>query len=156
MQHFTQYVLRNPLLSLEQFYGFTNNYSPEKLLSVFSKPVIQQALYAASPALFAELVKWQNNANLLSIEKRKSLEISLYKYLSRMSTRCTPFGYFAACSVGEIAEETNIELPKLSNYHVFTQFDSQFYHTFLQHLAAKKTTYCLSSYKTSAVIILLV
>ena len=43
-------------------------------------------------------------------DRKNGIEISFMKYLSRMSTRCTPFGLFATCSIGNIGEVTQISL----------------------------------------------
>jgi hypothetical protein len=55
-----------------------------------------------------------------------------------MSSRCTPFGLFAGCTVGITADETNIILGSPENFKRFTQFDMQFWVALLQELADRK------------------
>ena len=43
-------------------------------------------------------------------DKKCKIETSLVKYISRMSTRCTPFGLFATCSIGKIDETTQFDI----------------------------------------------
>ena len=92
----------------------------------------------ASPELFTALDKWKENPSSLSDKKRNGLEISLLKYIARMSARCTPFGLFAGCTVGKIASETNIILDSSENFSRFTQFDMQFWVALLQEFAKRK------------------
>lgn len=62
----------------------------------------QEALYLASP----ELIKAVENYQKLSSEKKVRLELSIYKYLIRSGSRCTPFGLFSGCSVGRMYNYT--------------------------------------------------
>ncbi len=59
--------------------------------------LFREAVFLASPILYAEADKWINNQIESSHEANK-IVVSLTKYLIRMSTRCTPFGLFATCS----------------------------------------------------------
>ncbi|MCZ4693793.1 hypothetical protein DWB61_09725 [Ancylomarina euxinus] len=68
-----------------------------------------KALYMATPVLHGELLKY--NENKLKGKDLLMFQISILKYLARMSWRCTPFGLFAACGVGNI-KKTNSELEK--------------------------------------------
>lgn len=63
----------------------------------------QEAIYLASPDLFNELQKYLTGMTTNANEKQR-IELALYRYISRMSTRCTPFGLFAGCSMGDIID----------------------------------------------------
>ncbi|HEV3049824.1 MAG TPA: lantibiotic dehydratase [Longimicrobium sp.] len=51
------------------------------------------------------------------------MEIALMKYLTRMASRCTPFGLFAGCSVGAVTGETALRLPGTHEYRRHTRLD---------------------------------
>ncbi|HEU4788848.1 MAG TPA: lantibiotic dehydratase family protein, partial [Flavobacterium sp.] len=84
------------------------------------------------------LDKWKLNPSNVSDKKKQALELSLLKYLARMSSRCTPFGLFAGCTVGKKASETNIILESREMYSRHTQFDMQFWVALLQDFAKRK------------------
>jgi hypothetical protein len=132
------YVLRTPLLPLSLYLDTLENYSNEKTKLLYQKPIIREAINLASPDLVKQLDKWVNSDPDLSIEKAKKLEITFLKYLARMSSRCTPFGLFAGCSLGRIASKTEIILEDSDSFQRVTQFDMQFWVALLQEIANKK------------------
>jgi hypothetical protein len=73
--------------------------------NIFDKEIqsiqIQEAIYIASPILYKELCRLINN-EINNVKEKKHIINSISRYLSRMSTRCTPFGLFASCSLGSI------------------------------------------------------
>ena len=88
-----------------------------------SHPQFQEAIYIASPVLYAELQKYLAGA-ITNTKEKQRIESALYRYISRMSTRCTPFGLFAGCSIGCVAgDKTNIIL---GDYHRHTRMDMYF------------------------------
>ncbi|WP_281322199.1 lantibiotic dehydratase family protein [Flavobacterium aestivum] len=135
---FQHYVLRTPLFPIAFYKEVLENYSQEHLLLQLENFYIREAIYLASPELIVALDKWKSNPSSISDKKKKALEISFLKYLARMSARCTPFGLFAGCTVGKIAEETNIILECPEFYARHTQFDMQFWVALLQNLAKRK------------------
>lgn len=75
---------------------------------IISDDRFKEAIFFSSPVLYKELENYlDGKIKEKDIEK---VENSLIKYLSRMSTRCTPFGGFASCAVGTLEDVTNIEL----------------------------------------------
>ena len=74
-----------------------------------AKPFVQEALYLASPSFYDQVQKYQEGAPLSAKDETK-LHTKLYKYLVRMSTRSTPFGLFAGCSVARWGHHTNFVL----------------------------------------------
>lgn len=81
---FERCVLRTPLFPL----GALGD--PEALLRT---PQMQEALYVASPDLYG-----------CRHDDDETTRISLRKYVHRSSTRCTPFGLFAGCTVGRVGD----------------------------------------------------
>lgn len=135
---FSEYVLRTPLMPLSFYLNTIKNYSTEKAKQLYHSPLIKEAISLASPELIKELEKWIKEDANLSNEIITKLEITFLKYVARMSSRCTPFGLFACCSMGRIADETKIILEDSEKFKRFTQFDMQFWVALLQEIAVKK------------------
>jgi thiopeptide-type bacteriocin biosynthesis protein len=79
------------------------------LLELYRDPLLQEAIYTASPELYAELGKALAQGGATYARKdAERLALTLYKYTLRMSTRCTPYGLFAGCARGQVASHTAI------------------------------------------------
>ncbi|WP_300568350.1 lantibiotic dehydratase family protein [Flavobacterium sp.] len=135
---FSKYVLRSPAFPFSTYLNLLNEYSTETLLNHFKSPYVKEAIRIASPKLLEALDKWEENPKALSPEKRIGLEITLLKYTARMTSRCTPFGLFAGCDVGDFSEETNIVVQSSENFSRFTQFDMHFWVSMLQEITKRK------------------
>jgi len=126
-QPFENYLLRTPILSL----NFYKNLTAEPIISdntfrnLITDLTIREAIFLASPSLLAEFDSWLNNPkkNEGKIEK---LKYTLLKYVSRMSSRCTPYGLFASCSIGQLSSNTDINLNDRSKYKRHTRLDMNF------------------------------
>jgi hypothetical protein len=138
VQPFQHYVLRTPLYPTAFYKNILENYSVENLLLQLENSYVREALHLASPELLMALDKWKSNPSSISDKKKRALELSFLKYLARMSTRCTPFGLFAGCTVGKITLETNIILESPETHSRHTQFDMQFWVALLQDFAKRK------------------
>lgn len=136
---YSEYILRTPVFSLSSYLKLIQNYSSEKAIGLYnSDSLIKEAINLASPELKKGLDKWAAQNSELSDEKKKGYELTFLKYLSRMSSRCTPFGLFAGCSVGNLNAETNITLASLNNHRRFTQLDMHYWVSMLQDIAKRK------------------
>ncbi len=126
-----RFILRLPLLSYESE-SLHNLFREKESLDLFlSDKNIRDAIYIASPILYKEINKLLNNEIPDRKEKEKILS-SLIRYLSRMSTRCTPFGLFAGCATGQMGPETAINIPDRPGRT--TRLDMQFLCAFYNHL----------------------
>src|SRR5690606_40816635 len=87
---FEDFVFRAPMFPLK----FVEDRSKEEIFNLIQNrdPIIDHALYIASPNLHRKLDRW--TAGELK-EKSLNFDLSLLKYVTRMSTRCTPVGLFA-------------------------------------------------------------
>ncbi|MBV9690603.1 MAG: lantibiotic dehydratase [Ktedonobacteraceae bacterium] len=77
------------------------------LQSLASQPVIEQALAAASFAIFEGVARIRRGEDSRRAERTYS---RLLRYIVRMSTRPTPFGLFAGVAVGAFADNTTVQL----------------------------------------------
>jgi lantibiotic biosynthesis protein len=135
---FPQYVLRTPSFKLQNYLDLINDYSLEKALQQLENPFFKEAIRLASPQLLVLLDKLKENHTTYSAEKKEALEITLTKYMARISSRCTPFGLFAGCNVGDFSAETNITLKSHHEFERVTQFDMLFWIGLLQKIESKK------------------
>ncbi|OJJ19407.1 hypothetical protein BKI52_21600 [marine bacterium AO1-C] len=125
-QPFDQYVLRTPLLSIDFYKKLTSSstVSEEQLKEICTDKVIREAIFLASPSLLFEIDKWLAN-ELTDAKKINRLKDSILKYVARLCARCTPFGLFAGCAVGEFhLQETNqVELKTTTSHHRHSRLD---------------------------------
>ncbi len=124
---FEKFVLRTPLLSLSAYKKLTEeDVVEEKLIRELCQNVtIQEAVFLASPSLFFELKKWLEG-EITDQKESEKLIFSILKYLSRMSSRCTPFGIFAGCSVGKFDYNSRIELSSSDQNKRHTRLDMNY------------------------------
>lgn len=124
---FDTYCLRTPILSLECYNNLmlAEEVSDTILKEQLHMPVVAEAIYLASPELYAQLIKW-SKGEIKDLKKSNRLRSSLLKYVTRMATRCTPFGLFAALGTGTLGKETEIELEAFQKFKKHTQFDMEF------------------------------
>lgn len=92
MKYLSKFIFRTPL------YPF---------LKSTTDALFSEAIYITSPSLRREYEKYLEG-KITSQKEIKKLEIAYYKYLSRASSRCTPFGLFAGLGTGEFANVNEI------------------------------------------------
>ncbi|HPB05951.1 MAG TPA: lantibiotic dehydratase, partial [Prolixibacteraceae bacterium] len=140
---FNSFVLRTPLFAwdfISKIVGesITND---QDLADVCNDPVVQEAIYLASPQLFEEMNKWLTGAFGTSkndIKNIRKLKSALLRYLLRMSTRCTPFGLFAGFTTGCFDIQTEITLQEQNKNTGHTRLDMNYLCALAQDLASKK------------------
>lgn len=130
------FVLRVPLLPLETLTRWSGGSQTaeqsdhdsgrvdvlrDRLWSLTTTPGFCEALRLASPDLYA--VFQQEIDKPLAVRDR-AIEQALAKYLSRMSSRCTPFGLFAGHAVGRIGRQTTIALGSPEQHRRIVQPDT--------------------------------
>lgn len=121
---FPNYVLRTPLYPISDLFSFLDEIKDDDSVfkKKFSESLIQEAIYVASPNLYVILKKWLDG-ELEDVKKIEKLKTSLLKYLTRMSTRCTPFGLYAGYSIGTFADENNVLISDNTNHRKYTKLD---------------------------------
>jgi len=122
---FTSFFVRTPHLPF-------NSLKEEQFETKILNQKVQEAVYIASPILYAEMQKYLAGA-ISDAEEKQRIESSIYRYINRMSTRCTPFGLFAGCLAGSIIDgETYISV---GDFHRTTRLDMYFLCALSQELS---------------------
>ncbi len=111
------FVIRRPLLPINQYLSvqqqLTEGQSLESILrTIYGATECQQAIYYASPVLYEQLIDWLDGRSALSHD----LGLTLYKYVTRMTTRATPFGMFAGITVSHWKEGEASPIPANLNH----------------------------------------
>lgn len=86
----------------------------ERLAAALARPEVREAVFVASPAL----------SEALGGKPSGKAESAAARYLQRMASRATPFGLFAGCGVGRIAERTELSIPPRRSWRRATRFDA--------------------------------
>ncbi|WP_300489386.1 lantibiotic dehydratase [Flavobacterium sp.] len=102
----------------------------EMIQDIFKNPKNREALFIGSPSIYKAFELWEQGEAFQDESDLKNLKGSLYKYTSRMSNRCTPFGMFAHVSAIDMGAETKIDFEKaaISRY---TKYDMYFLGSFM-------------------------
>ncbi|MEM6865069.1 MAG: lantibiotic dehydratase family protein [Bacteroidota bacterium] len=134
-QAFENFVLRTPLLPFQFFQELTakERLDDIELKRVFSISVVQEAVFLASPTLYFEIKKWVEGT--LDPKKHTKVKRSFLKYIARMSSRSTPFGLFAGCTLGSFSETTQLELKNHMMHKRYTRPDMNYLVALSQDLA---------------------
>ncbi|MFD2786370.1 lantibiotic dehydratase [Hymenobacter rubripertinctus] len=115
-------VLRTPSLP----FAAGNALSTSALRIAYQSPLLQEALFLASPALSEMVATWLFEPKLMSMKGQQKLELTLRKYLLRMSFRCTPFGLFAGITQADWGEITQFHLNSISQAQRRTRLDMDY------------------------------
>lgn len=115
---FNKFVFRTPCFPLD---------NDKKNLD---SKVFSEAIFLASPDLYKE---FKRRDTLDDNDKRK-VDRSIWKYFSRACSRCTPFGLFAGCSIGEFGDITSIKMKDIGSYERVTRLDMNYLCSVIQYL----------------------
>lgn len=147
---FSSFIIRSPIYPIDFYKNLTKRSFIESgaIEEILKDTSINEALFLASPELYVEIQKWLVQGNHPN-DKINKVKLSVLKYLTRMSTRCTPFGLFAGCGVGKLAYETSINInsnfnsdcynDKKNSFYRKTRFDMQFLANLSSELASNQT-----------------
>lgn len=110
------FVLRTPLLPFAALPGLASDPWPG-LRSLLEDPVVREAVFVATPSLYAAGVDRDRGEVLLKVQ------MGLMRYVTRMATRATPFGLLAGVSVGTIGPSTHLALSGRPGMRRHTRID---------------------------------
>ncbi|WP_341637022.1 thiopeptide-type bacteriocin biosynthesis protein [Staphylococcus casei] len=104
MEIFKYYMYRSPLLSIKNFEKIQCNNLNDKdyvfhLINYVEENNLYANIYSSSKSLYYSIVNFDKTT---SEKKTKSILISLYKYLVRMTFRSTPFGMYSGVGINAI------------------------------------------------------
>lgn len=129
----TNFLLwRTPLLPFNTCF----NLSAVTLKEKYSQELVKESLFLSSPDMYQLLIRYLEDESKED-KARQKIEITLAKYLLRMSYRCTPYGLFAGVSLGSIAESTKVELKAQSEYRRVSRLDMDFLCALSQDIVRK-------------------
>lgn len=135
------FILRTPLLSwkaVEEFLNLTDEEKKiQKLLEIFSDPIVKEALYVASRNLYNELDNWLKAPESVKGKDKEKLAQTLVKYFFRMATRSTPFGLFAGTTHGKWNKTTAVSLPDRGNSKRYLSMDMDYLYQIRESLLEK-------------------
>jgi hypothetical protein len=134
-KHFNKFILRTPLFPIGLIKELLENEKTKnsQLKILCENKVVMEAIFLASPNLHNKIVKWLRG-ELTDKKEIERLAQTVYKYIARMSCRCTPFGLFAGNSVGCISEEVNLIIPATNKYRRITRLDMNYLCALAQEL----------------------
>lgn len=94
----------------------------------FSIPLFNQALYLASYELYTQyyVMKERFEQTGRTDKDIDKLCLSLYKYYSRMCTRCTPYGMFAGCDRISISDDAGNIMLQPENFRPLSRLDMNY------------------------------
>ncbi|MGM9806237.1 MAG: lantibiotic dehydratase [Candidatus Aphodosoma sp.] len=118
---FDKFTVRIPFLPIESLKD--NFKSVETLFDLLSNTKVAEAIYIASPVLYDEINKSIASPQKFSAKDMNRIIYSFARYINRMATRCTPFGMFAGCAVGNIGEHTSVEIGPSIQRHARLDMD---------------------------------
>ncbi|KFF09396.1 lantibiotic dehydratase family protein [Chryseobacterium luteum] len=121
---FDKFIVRFPSLPFNSYNWDFDDF--------YKKPFFKEAIYIASPDLYDEMIKYEND-QLKTAEERKRVKLSLLKYWYRMRTRTTPFGLFAGISIGEV-NNTSTAFKIMDEYNKNIRLDMQYFYALLVHI----------------------
>jgi lantibiotic biosynthesis protein len=120
-----QFVLRTPTLPFDVLDRWSAQpdlaSSREVLRALLDDAAVREAVFVASPDLEQQLASWQREPDSPG---GVAIERALVRYVSRMASRCTPFGLFASVAIAPHAEHTRLDVPPRSAAWRRTRLDN--------------------------------
>jgi thiopeptide-type bacteriocin biosynthesis protein len=118
----------------------------ESLVELACRPDVREALYLASPSLEQTLDGW---VTMPDGESRRKIDRAVLRYVSRMSSRPTPFGLFASCSLGTTGPRTSFVVPPLHQAQKHLRLDTEVFFALTDQLLADPAVSAQLSYQAN-------
>lgn len=94
----------------------------ERLHAAIRRAEVRDALFVASPDLTNAAERWEKDP----VAGGRRVEHALVRYLTRMATRCTPFGLFAGASTIPVGDRTRLDVAPRAAYRRHTRLDMDY------------------------------
>jgi len=94
-----------------------------RLEATCTEPGFREAIFIASPSLESAIDSWRKDPDG---DRGQRAEAALVAYLMRAASRPTPFGLFAGCTTGRIAEATRLHVPGRAGLRRHTRLDMDY------------------------------
>jgi len=121
----SQFALRTPTLPfdvLERWSAQPDLASRRAVLrTLLDDAAVREAIFVASPDLERQIPIWQREPDAPG---GVAVERALVRYVSRMASRCTPFGLFASVAIAPLAAHTRLDVPPRSAAWRRTRLDN--------------------------------
>lgn len=135
------YLLRVPHFSITQLFALNKKIEQQDIYgikTILNNEVFLNAIYLSSRYFFDVAVSWLNNDSILYNAEDKVL-ISLYKYYSRICTRCTPYGLFAGFGTGTVSDKSSQILLSEKSFSPIFRIDMLFLKKIKEQLLENNT-----------------
>lgn len=138
---FDKFIFRIPTVPINDYIDMLDN--EESMDNFFRSDIFAESIKITSENLYKEYRKYIEG-NLPS-KKQQKMTVTLNKYLSRMSVRCTPFGSFANIGCSEWGNRTSGRKLVKRVYRLDSKITNQLYHRILHNKESRdKLKYCLN------------
>ncbi|UZO81726.1 lantibiotic dehydratase family protein [Aquimarina sp. ERC-38] len=129
--------LRTPVFPISLYIEFFENEGVNRdfLAEFWNNTIFKEALFIASPALYEQWKRWNDATTTFSKKESDKLRYAILKYITRSTSRCTPFGLFAGCSMISFDKSTQMELGFSKEYRRQTRLDMNLLVSLSQKLA---------------------
>lgn len=95
----------------------------ERLKALLQANAIRDAIFVASPDLDDAIERWLTDP---ADQRGDATERAVFKYVTRMSARATPFGMFAGTSVGKVGQTTHLAVRPRAECRRHTRLDMDY------------------------------
>lgn len=126
-----RFMLRTPVWPVDKFRQLQSAGGLQTSLSNVMDAHLLESIANASPALYKDLQYLEGD---LTQRKTQQVITSVFKYISRMITRPTPFGLFSGVTVGELGNETEIQLLSTDQHQKRARPDMEWLLTIVEKL----------------------
>jgi thiopeptide-type bacteriocin biosynthesis protein len=94
-----------------------------RLRDILAQPLVREAIFVASPDLERAIDGWQTDPDS---DRGQAAERGLFRYVTRMASRPTPFGLFAGIGVGTVGDTTRLAVPAFDACRRHTRLDMDY------------------------------
>lgn len=136
-------IVRNPFFPFNVLEKALND--REFMRKIVRMPIFRSSIYLSSLDLFVQLEKYlQGRMNQDRVDK---FLISITKYLSRMSTRSTPYGLFSSVSISELGIQGQFRLEVRDDFYYSVRLDMSLLYNISRELLKDNGFKCRLRYK---------